>query len=246
VINQVAFYLSGGAANADPNAALGGDRSSTRVLSQSAAWADGSITGLTLVDAAGNTAGQGTLTYDPAYGLAWRPPGVTFQTNYYALTDSAENVVGYLGQTLTVDVVSASLPGTPTTELVDITAPALNTLYDDVTKAEAVTGRTEYRGLYCLNLTGGAIEATVWLKQKPASGVILRLGLEPQIDAAQTIADEATPPAGIAFSEPYSEGAGLTLNLASGQAQGIWIERDVPALLISTAIDRILLDYSVA
>lgn len=246
MLNQVAFYLSGGAANADPNLALGGDRSSTRVLSQAAAWNATGISGLTLVEANGNVVGQGSLTYDPAYGLAWKPPGVAFQTNYYALTDGAENVVGYQGQTIAVDVVTASLPGATTTEQVDITAPALNTLIDDVSKAEAVSGDTEYRCLYCLNLTASAITVTLWLKQKPASGVNLQIGLEPQYDAAQTIADESTAPTGVTFSAPYSEVAGLTLSLAANTAQGIWIERDVPALLISTAIDRILFDYSVA
>jgi hypothetical protein len=239
VENKTAVYLSGGAANADPALSLGGAKSSTRILSQSPSWDATPMPGATLVDGNGNTLGGGTLTYDPALGLGWQPPGVAFKTNLFPVTDGVENSVGHGSALLTALIASASLPGVLTTAGVTLVDGALNSVFDDVTKQDAVDGATEYRCLYITNQSAASITLTLWLKNRPVSGAEIAMGLEPQLDAAQSVADEATAPTGVTFSSPFNLAAGLSVVLLAGQSQALWIRRLVPALLITTAIDHI-------
>ncbi len=146
--------LSGGAANTDPNAALGGDVSSERVASQSAT-APSNITGVAIDYAGGNAAGAGTLTWnEPANTLQWTPPSGSIGTavaisviadGKYTIKGGGANP-GYVN----VSVTFGSLPVTGQTDAITI-ANVANELFDDVSKAESYTGDSEYRCFYFKN-----------------------------------------------------------------------------------------------
>lgn len=142
-------YLTGGSSNTDPNKSLGGPISATRVLSQSATRASATITGLTLVDGAGNNEGTGTLsfTYNASgnHTLAWTPPGGSTGTPVTVAADGDYAIQGANnGGILYITVVHASLPGQTLTNQV-VVAHLANRIFDDVTKTEANTGDIEYR-----------------------------------------------------------------------------------------------------
>ena len=60
----------------------------------------------------------------------------------------------------------------------------------------------------------------------------------------QTVANESTAPAGVAFSEPASNGSGLALgDLPAGQHRAIWLRRTVTAAAPSSANDNWALGY---
>lgn len=147
--------LSGGAANADPDLALGGDMSSERVLSQSTS-ALANITGVTIDYAGGSPTGVGVLAFDFSdLTLAWTPnaldPGA-------AVNVSASGKYAIFGEqgVLLVTVVSGSLPGSDQSDNVTI-ANIANEEWDNVTKQESFDGDLEYRCFYLANTFVAAV-----------------------------------------------------------------------------------------
>lgn len=108
-------------------------------------------------------------------------------------------------------------------------------LFDPVTAAQAAAGLVEYRCLYVHNgnATDALINARLWISsQTPLAGTVLAIGLgAAAINATETaIANEATAPAGVTFSEPASAAAGLALgSIPAGQHKAIWLRRTVTA-----------------
>lgn len=175
--------LSGGATNTNPAKSLGGPMSSERVLSQ-AATAPTTITGVTINDAAGNAEGAGTLTYTyhaTAPTLKWTPPSgsagiaVNVSTNSRYALQGASN-----GGLLFVTVVAASLPSSSQTNTITIAGIA-NEVWDDVSKAEALAGDTEYRCLYLYNAhsTDTMASGLLWRHTDTAGQDVLSLELDP-------------------------------------------------------------------
>jgi len=120
----------------------------------------------------------------------------------------------------------------PTTVLVSAT---LNSLFDAVTTAEALSGITEYRCIYIKNesSTDSLTSAELFLQTAPTSGTILSFGLGDVVTQLTTtlnpaIASEAGPaPAGVTFSIPTSI-VPLTLGtIPPGSYQIIWLKRVV-------------------
>jgi len=148
-IAYLEIRLSGGAANTDPDASLGGDMSSERVLSQSSS-ALSNITGVTIDFAAGNPEGTGTLTYT-AVGttLTWQPNGFEAGTPVDVTGGGRFALFGETG-VLLVTVEFTDLPGGNQSDDVDI-AYIANEEFDDVSKAESFSGDTEYRCFYLYN-----------------------------------------------------------------------------------------------
>lgn len=134
-----------------------------------------------------------------------------------------------------------------TTEWADNT---LNNLFDDVSGAEASAGDIEYRCMFIHNAhaTAQLITPNIWLQAETAGGGNIAIGLDPAgvvpvgqagAQAAQ-IVDEQTAPAGVSFSSPTTEGAGLSIGtINAGQCAAVWVRRTVPAATASLASDSV-------
>ncbi len=138
--NNLAYLelrLSGGSSNADPNASLGGVRSSNRILSKSATGIS-NITGVTIDDAPGSADGAGTLAF-VASGktLTWTPNGGSAGAAVALSGDGRYAIPGSAGF-LFVTVVDASLPGTNQSDTITVTQLA-NQLFDDTNRRPAPT-----------------------------------------------------------------------------------------------------------
>lgn len=248
------YRLSGGATNTDPNAALGGAMSTVtggRFFGQSAT-APITISGVDIEDAEGNAEGVGTLTFVRADDtLAWTAPGNFIGTaidvnggGLFTLRSADETMY------ITVDVNWGVLD-LEATDLADsITIAYLDTeLFDHVDKDDSLVGDTEYRCFYLENAhaTDNANDIIVWIHADTNGADTLAIGLDPAgiNGVATTIVDEDTAPAGVVFTAPSSEGAGLTIgDLTPGDFQAIWIRRIVPALAAPVTLDRSALRFS--
>ncbi|MET0419416.1 MAG: hypothetical protein ABW022_25665 [Actinoplanes sp.] len=135
--------------------------------------------------------------------------------------------------------------GTPAGALGDqvstttITTAQLNSIFDDVSGAEAAAGDVEYRCIFVLNnhasltLTG----ANVYIVSQTSGGGLIELGLDPIAVSAKasasaqaaTIANESTAPASVTFSSPTSGSPLVIGDMAPGTVKGIWMRRTVTA-----------------
>ena len=178
-IAYLELRLSGGSGNTDPNASLGGNVSSERVLSQSTTSLT-NVTGVTIDYAAGNPLGAGTLNYtNTGQLLTWTantggagvPVAVGVNGKYTIKSGS--------GGFLLVDVVAASLPGSDQADGVTI-ANIANETFDDVTKEESFAGDNEYRCFYFKNThsTDPFLDIILFIGAQPSPGTIY-VGADP-------------------------------------------------------------------
>jgi hypothetical protein len=252
---DIGLFLSGGAGNTNPNASLGGIISTTRFLSQNTTG--NTIAGVTINDAAENTVGSGTLSYLVAgQTLTWTPPSgaagtaVAVGTNGSYIIRGSGTTAGYLR----VTVVAASLPVANATNTI-VVSNRDNNLFDDVTKAEALAGDTNYRCIYAKNghASDTATSVSVWINQDSLGADTISIGADPAgvgdgsaTGVATTIANEAAVPAGVVFTQPLSEGAAIALGTFTfGTGCALWIKRNVPvSTLTTTADDTSLLRFT--
>jgi hypothetical protein len=126
---------------------------------------------------------------------------------------------------------------------------AVDSLFDFTSASEAVAGDVEYRCVYLhnANATDTMLGYRVWLAANtPLAGSVLDIGLgTAAINATeQTVADESTAPAGVAFSAPASFAAGLVVgDLPFGQHKALWLRRTITAGSGSSANDTWQLGY---
>lgn len=129
---------------------------------------------------------------------------------------------------------NAALGGAQSSVPVDFGTP-LNNLFDNVTPTEATTGVIDYRCIYLRNTNGTDIidDVAVYIHSNtPSSTTKVQIGLDPAgIDGeATTIVNENTAPSGVTFSDAATVGAALAIGtLEAGEAQAIWIKREVTA-----------------
>jgi hypothetical protein len=130
-------------------------------------------------------------------------------------------------------------------------APAtVDLLFDQVASAEATAGDVEYRCVYLNNGNGSSsmLSTVVWISANtPSSSTTLAIGVGTAAvnGTEQTVADETTAPAGVTFTEPASQGAGLALgDIPTGQHKAIWLRRTVTAAAGATANDTWSLGYA--
>lgn len=228
------LYLSGGAVNSDPQASLGGAKSSTEVLSQTAG-SPTNVTGVMINYAAGNAAGDGTLAYtDSSTSLTWAgagagagdPVDVSSNGDYLVEDDSG----GYIEVTVT----AGSLPGSDQSDT-DITiAFDAENLWDDIDKLESFSGHTDYRCIYVQNDGAETIfSAKSWIAAQAGGDATFELGVDPagKNSTGTSIGSETSAPAGVSFSAADGEGSALSLgvDLGAGDYIALWIKRIVPA-----------------
>lgn len=126
-------------------------------------------------------------------------------------------------------VANASLGGAKSSN------DAPSALFDNVSSAEAAAGLVEYRCVYIHNAHGSlTLQAPkIWIQvNTPPADTQIAIGLGTSAVNAteQTVANEGTAPAGVTFSEPANEGAGLALtDLPAGQHKAVWIRRTITA-----------------
>jgi hypothetical protein len=235
---DVKIYLSGGAANSDPNLSLGGIVSSTEVLSQSV-QAPVNVSGVTITNAFSNLEGNGTLYYfNTSNSLAWQAPG---QGTYVTVAVTGDGTYTLGGSTgwLVVTVVNASLPGSDQIDTLAVTYQA-NKVYDDITKNESLSGDVEYRCLYVKNTNGvdPITDVKLFIRAQPTGPDELDIALDlagvgdgSTTGVADTVVDEGTAPSpALTFTRPSSSGAGLVVGtLASNACHAFWIRRTIAA-----------------
>jgi hypothetical protein len=231
---------SGGAANVDPAADLGGAISTAGakdILSQTAS-APTTITGVTIDDAAGNDEGDGTLFFDSVNStLRWTPLNGTAGVAVDVSVNGAYAIQGANnGGLLKVTVVAGSLPSSDQTNTITI-ANIANNMFDDVAKADAKAGDTEYRGVYWQNdhASDTMVDIRMWVETNtPGQDVIQIAVADEGVDTTMgTIADEDTDPAlatDFDDNNPIDYDSGLVIpDLPAASYQGWWIKRTVPA-----------------
>jgi len=149
---DIVFYLSGGSGNTDPNASLGGVRSTTRIKSKTFNQPT-NITGVTILDiSAQSSNGSGALNYySSSTTLKWTDPGGS-QGSAVDVSSDGTYIIRDSDTTkfVIVSVTSASLPGSDQLDTITITDPD-NLLWDNIYKTENYYGDTEYRAIYIRN-----------------------------------------------------------------------------------------------
>lgn len=237
-IGHVQVVYSGGAANNDQSASLGGAISTDaakRVLSQEASAPDPTITGVTILDAMGNTEGAGTLRWNATNSqLLWRRyGGVLFHG--VEISGNGQYTIGDPSGYLVVDVVAASLP-VSTIDSTVIIVGAVNKTFDNISPAQSLSGYVDYRCFYVINTAaeGTAVDVRLWVKNQPIGDDSLSLALDPAglNGTALTIADEEDTTnqlAGLSWSAPSSQATGIVIgDLTPGDYRAFWIRRTVP------------------
>lgn len=126
----------------------------------------------------------------------------------------------------------------------EITSAQLENLFDNVTSAEAVAGDTNYRCLYVKNTnsTDTLTDARDFFSSLPAV-TLLTMGLDPagKNATATTIANEASAPVGVSFTEPADYAGGLALgDLAAGDFYAFWLRRIVAPGASSNPLDSVI------
>lgn len=243
-INNLKNYLSGGSSNVTPGASLGGaigTQTNSLIKSQTASTPV-NITGVVIKDAFGNPEGVGGLSFVKATNtMAWKPYG---QTTYYGVPTSTdgEYLIGNSAGYMIVQVTAASLPASDKVDSITIANQQQN-LFDTVTAANSLIGKTSYRCIYIKNTHGtdAAAGVTVWVKNVTAAGDDITIGLGTSANGGteQTISDEITAPSGVTFSQPLTYGSGLSIGtLNAGSWKALWLRRIVPAATRGTVISN--------
>lgn len=130
----------------------------------------------------------------------------------------------------------------------EVSATAMNNLFDNVSDAEATAGDTEYRCAYIVNTNGTDTlnSAAIYIQSNTPSGdSALNIGLDPVGNGdgstdgiAATIANESTAPAGVTFSAAADSGSALAIGtLGPGEGRAVWFRRVIGAAAASQASD---------
>src|SRR5512141_31104 len=243
-INDLLFIHSGGAGNTNPAADLGGAISTAgnkRVKSQTASSL-ANITGVAVTDCYGNAEGVGSVQFTfSSKLLAWKPFG---QTTYYGVAVSAdgEYLIGSSAGYMVVQVTYANLPASDKVDSVTV-ANLQQNVFDTVTAAQALVGKTSYRCLYVLNkhASSTATAVKVWVAQSTPAGDEIDIGLGTANigSTEQTIGSETDAPSGVTFSHPMTYGSALSIgDIPAGSYKAVWQRRTVPAMTRGTVVSN--------
>lgn len=251
--SNLVFRLSGGAGNSNVAASLGGVMSSALMQSQQAPIL--TTPGVQMTYAGG-------LSIGASHSLRHT---VVSTAHYLELKDAVDGTYGpatlidangtfYLAGanrgSVAVNCTLASLPAGTVVEAFTV-SNIKNNLFDDVLKADALAGMTDYRCIYLYNTHATESFLQVGVYGYGADGNPATAGDKFWIgaDAAGLgngtttgvavgpIASEAAVPAGVVFSSPIV-GTPLMLG-AIGPLQGraIWLKRTVPPALFAITPD---------
>lgn len=122
-------------------------------------------------------------------------------------------------------------------------------LFGNVPSGEASAGSTKYRCVYIHNgsSTFEARQLSFWISANtPSTSTTFEIGVgAAAVNGTETaVGSETTAPAGVTFSSPAAEGAGLALGtLPVGQHKALWIKRIVSAGASALASDNATLTF---
>ena len=140
---------------------------------------------------------------------------------------------GSAGNTVAQGSGALSLGGWVSTTLAPVT---LNALFPELSREDNAAGTLQqYLCLFLVNKHASLTWRTPkgWLND-PANGAAVAMGIDPtaasplgaSVAQAVSVANITTAPAGVTFSAPTSEGAGLpVLDVPPGYVKGFWIRR---------------------
>tara|TARA_Y100001938_G_scaffold128710_1_gene182763 strand:+ start:20732 stop:21343 length:612 start_codon:yes stop_codon:yes gene_type:complete len=115
-----------------------------------------------------------------------------------------------------------------------VTNDALENIFDDISRQEALVGKTEYRCLYVYNPSGNALtNVKVHISQHPTITNIsigsdaAGIGNGTSTAIASSIATEDTVPTGVTFYGESEDHYGLALGtLKAGEGTPFWLKRE--------------------
>ena len=237
-MSELKWFLTGGAANADPLLSIGGEVSSTRILSKAVTRDTSLITGVVIDDAMGGKIGKWTLTYtNSGQTIAVTPQGGAIGTAIDISSDGEYYVQGANnGGGIYITVAAASLPGSNQSDTFT-TVNQTQKVLDNVSKSESDTGKTYYRYIALQNKGGVATEddkknIKVWLASNTPGQDNVQIAVSnipastgagtTNVDYPNTLADEFTAPtgddAGVTFSNPATVDDALLIGDLSSAA----------------------------
>lgn len=232
-VDSLGIFLTGGAANTDPAASLGGVISTKLVHGMSAIFAP-PVPALDIgqiYPASGE--GDATLVIDgTGDGVLYTPPGGEAGTKVTILAGETKVVAGFAESAALSMTREAGLEmgGPGTLKLVFPMNGVLS--MSNVASADRIAGITTYRAMV-LSALGvfGVINIRLWMPPVVGAQAVFSLATEPVIaGAVQSIASETIAPTGLSFVTPTTEVAALTIvSIASGTSVGLWIRRVFPA-----------------
>lgn len=132
---------------------------------------------------------------------------------------------------------------------VQLSATALNNLFDNVSPSEASAGDIEYRAIDVTNVGNAtATSAAMYMSTDTSStSTELDFGMVASpINSVESIANESTAPATVSFAH-YNSGSKLTLpDIAAGSYCRLWVRRTVTAGATNTSSDQgtLAVDYA--
>lgn len=235
----IELRLSGGSANTDPGASLGGAISSEVIRAQTITAS--TFGGITYLDAGGNVP---TTTARIQYGA----PANTLKYSNFSSGDygaavdisvDGDYIIFSLDGSGWIKLAkSGTITGTSQTSVA--IANAANELFDDVPKSEAADGDVEYRCIYIKNRHGSssATALAIWVQQQAGLAENIQLGLDPggKNSTPSAVANENTAPAGVTFANYDSIFAPLSIGtLLAGDYYPVWVRRTVLAEVGPTA-----------
>jgi len=134
---------------------------------------------------------------------------------------------------------NASLGGVSSSN--QVSATALNNLFDNVTPDEATSGDTEYRAVDLYNAgDAAATSVTMYMSTETSSDdSSLDLGISDtdEIDDTTSVGDESSAPAGHTFGH-YTSASKLSIaDIPAGSYARIWVKRIIGAAAGNTSND---------
>jgi hypothetical protein len=122
-----------------------------------------------------------------------------------------------------------------------VSATAMNNIFDDVSAAEAAAGDTEYRAIDVYNDGASAVTGVdIYMSIATSSADSqLDMGAEAApLNSTTSIANESTAPVGVTFANRTS-GAPLSLpDIPAGEYARVWLRRAISAAATNTSNDQ--------
>lgn len=239
MVDALRFCLTGGTSNSNPDASLGGLRSTTRNRGLGAIVGT-SIPALRIDDVtAACGEGQATLVVDGSGNLTFTPPdGLPGSPTFIAAgldkvvvgSDSSKGIRVHCDPVL-------SLTGEMFLTLVHAIDGAIS--HGNLTSAQRASGVTTYRAIM-LHAPGDDVKnVKLWLPPVSGAQATFSLAIEDApLSVIQTIANEFTAPAAVVFSTPTTEGGALLVGtILAGHSKGLWIRRVFPVGVVAARED---------
>ncbi len=121
-----------------------------------------------------------------------------------------------------------------------VSATALNNIYDDVSPAEALAGDTEYRAIDIYNSgDAAAVVAAVYMSAEttsPKSSIDMGIESSP-LGSILSTADESTAPANVTFAHKTNTAKLSLPDIPAGSYCRLWLKRIILAAAANLAND---------